>query len=189
MSETQDDSPVSEDQIATPGEDDAVAETIVEPTQIVDEDYDIALTDGSTIAPDVVDELKILARELGLPRDAAQKVADLGHKLSQRWMSQLTDSQAQARTAWAETARTDREFGGDRLDENLSVARSALNRFSSPHLTHMLDVSGLGNHPEVIRAFYRIGKAISEDRFVPANTAPGSVQSAAARLYPNLPQG
>ncbi len=187
--------PASPDQIETPGDADLAIETTAETQtageqpQIKDEDYDIELADGTDIAPDVVDDLKSLARELGLPRDATQRVADLGQKLAERWMTRLTDSQAEARRDWADTARNDREFGGDRLDENLSVARAALNRFSTPHLTHMLDVSGLGNHPEVIRAFYRIGKAISEDRFVTANTAPGSVQSAAAKLYPNLPQG
>ena len=46
----------------------------------------------------------------------------------------------------------------------------------------VLEESGLGNHPEVIRVFYRAGKAISEDRFV-AGQAGKTNQGDARRLY------
>jgi hypothetical protein len=33
-------------------------------------------------------------------------------------------------------------------------------------LTELLDSTGFGNHPEVIRAFFRAGKQISEGKFI-----------------------
>jgi hypothetical protein len=59
------------------------------------------------------------------------------------------------------------------LAENLSVAKKALDAFGSPELRVLLEQSGLGNNPEVIRFMFRAGKAISEDSFVGRSTGAG----------------
>ena len=69
------------------------------------------------------------------------------------------------------------------------MARKAVEQFGTPELRTLLDESGLGSHPEVVRFFYRAGKAIGDDNFVAAGrTAPpggSSEQKHAATLYPN----
>jgi len=70
------------------------------------------------------------------------------------------------RNEWAESAKTDKEFGGDKLPESLMSAKKALEAFGTPELKTLLNESGLGNHPDVIRFMVRAGKAISEDGFV-----------------------
>ena len=92
-----------------------------------------------------------------------------------------------AQDQWTADAKADKEFGGEALAENLSVAKKALDQFGTPELRTLLNDSGLGNHPEIIRAFYRAGKAISEDRFVPAGAGvrTGGARDAAKSLYPN----
>jgi hypothetical protein len=58
--------------------------------------------------------------------------------------------------------------------------------FGTPELRTLLNESGLGNHPEVIRMMYRAGKAISEDRFVaPSAGGPTGSKDFAKSLYPN----
>jgi hypothetical protein len=70
-------------------------------------------------------------------------------------------------------SKGDKEFGGDKLSENLGVAKKALDAFGTAELRSLLNQSGLGDHPEVIRFMYRAGKAISEDRFVGGAPAVG----------------
>jgi hypothetical protein len=69
-----------------------------------------------------------------------------------------------------EASKQDKEFGGPALAENLSVAKKALDAFGTAELRTLLNESGLGNHPEIVRLFFRAGKAISEDRVVTGST-------------------
>ena len=90
---------------------------------------------------------------------------------------------AATQAEWVSAARADKEFGGDKLQENLATANKALEAFATPELRAWLVETGAGNHPEVIRAFYRIGQAISEDRFVGGRSS-GGAQQDARRMYP-----
>ena len=76
-------------------------------------------------------------------------------------------------------------FSGSLSPPNsLSVLKKALDQFGTPELRALLNDSGMGNNPEVIRAFYRVGKAISEDKFVGGKAAPVDANDARS-LYPN----
>mgnify|MGYP000700477353 CR=1 FL=1 len=67
-----------------------------------------------------------------------------------------------------------------------AVAKKALDTFGTPEFRTLLNESGLGNHPEMIRMMFRAGKAISEDKFVPAGSgSPKGAKDAANALYPN----
>lgn len=123
------------------------------------------------------------AKEANLSQDAAQKLlAKVAPALEQRIESQVESVQNE----WTESSKTDKEFGGEKLKENLGIAKKALDQFGSPELKKFLDDSGLGNHPEVIRMLWKVGKAISEDTFV--GGAPGTTKGtvdAANVLYDN----
>lgn len=135
------------------------------------EKYEFKGFEGTASAADF-EAFGALARELDLSQADAQKLVD--------YQAQRTEA---VRTGWLEAAKTDKEFGGDKLAENLGVAAKALDAFGSPELNQLLIASGLGNHPEIIRAFYRAGKAISEDRIV-TGVAPAAGRTLADRLYP-----
>lgn len=132
----------------------------------------------------VIEQFSEVAKELNLPQDAAQKVLD---KMAPVLAARQAEFLETARTQWADQAKADKEFGGDKLTENLAVAKKALDQFGTPELRTLLNESGLGNHPEVLRVFYRAGKAISEDRFVPGGSGAKAQEgrSAASVLYPN----
>ena len=69
----------------------------------------------------------------------------------------------EARAEWEKQARNDKEFGGTALQQNLATAKKAFDAYGNPELKTLLNESALGNHPEVLRFFYRVGKAMSED--------------------------
>ena len=63
--------------------------------------------------------------------------------------------------------------------------RKALDAFGTPELKDVLNATGFGNHPEVIKAFYKAGKAISADGFVPG-TPKGAETDIAKRMFPSM---
>lgn len=149
----------------------------------VPEKYEFKMAEGVQMDEAAVEAYSEFAKEAGLSQEAAQKLID---KLAPTMQTRMTEAVQQARNAWGESARTDKEFGGDKLQENLAVAKKAIDAFGTPELRTLLNESGLGNHPEIIRAFYRAGKAISEDKFVPAGAkVPGGSKDLAKSLYPN----
>jgi hypothetical protein len=146
------------------------------------------MPDGVELKSEAVDELKATAKEFGLTQEQAQRIADLGVKQAQGFAAQLVEQQKSLTAQWAEETTTDKEIGGDKLSENLGVAKKALDSFGTPALKTLLNQSGLGNHPEVVRFMVKAGKAISEDGHLVTGAA-AQVDRANTpienRLYPN----
>lgn len=145
------------------------------------ESYEFQMPEGVELDKAAADEFSAIAKELKLDQSTAQKVADVGAKMAQR----QAESHVKLVESWVEQVKTDKEFGGDKLDENLAVARKALETFGSPELRDVLNATGFGNHPEVIRAFFKMGKAISEDRFV-TGSPKGAETDIAKKLFPSM---
>lgn len=137
--------------------------------------------DGIAVDEEVLGEFKAIAKDLNLSQEAAQQLADLSTKMVVKQQEQFRETQTQ----WIDAARTDKEFGGDKFTENLGVAKTALDAFASPELRQLLNESGLGNHPEVIRAFVRIGKQISIDGTIVRGMRADHPSDPAKRLFPN----
>ena len=149
------------------------------------EDYEFSMPEGVTIDDNTLGDLKALSKDLGLSQEQAQKIADLGVQQSQRWAEQQAEYAEQARKEWAEQVKADKEIGGMSMDETLSTARQALKEYGTPELVNLLNETGLGNHPEMIRAFSRIGKTIGNDRIVPGGRNSNEPLDPAKRLYNN----
>ena len=104
-----------------------------------------------------------VAKELNLPQEDAQKVLDKVAPVIQERQAKMLE---QVRADWASESQSDEEFGGEALNENLNVAKQALDAFGTDAFKSLLQETGFGNHPEIIRFMYRAGKAISEDSYV-----------------------
>lgn len=126
-----------------------------------------------------------LARELNLTNEQAQKMVDLyGEKLLPQIQKQQTEAWQKTTEQWAADVKADKEIGGDKLVSSLSVAQRALDQFGTPELKEYLNATGLGNHPELVKAFVKIGKSMSEDGMVTGSKT--TTQSVAQRMYPNM---
>ena len=153
---------------------------------VAPEKYDFTSADGK-VQPAVLAKFEGVARELGLSQEAAMKMIDT---VAPEMQAALKAHQDATVAQWVEDVKSDKEFGGEKVNENLAIAKKALDTFGSPELTKMLETTGLGNHPELIRAFYRAGQKISQGTFVPSPVAPGrSVNGdAGSKLYPSMKQ-
>lgn len=111
------------------------------------------------------------------------------------WQAKLVgESQAQAMaqrdqqiSAWGDELRADKDFGGEAFDKNVATAIKGLEAVGSPELRQMLDQTGLGSHPEIVRAFKKVGELVADAPFA-TGAQPAQSASPAARMYPNMRQ-
>jgi hypothetical protein len=139
------------------------------------------MPEGVALDKTAADEFTAIAKELKLNQADAQKVADVGAKMAQR----QAEAHVQLVESWVEQVKADKEIGGDKLAENLAVARKAIETFGTPELKDVLNATGFGNHPAVIKAFYKAGMAISGDRFV-SGSPKGPETDMAKKMFPNM---
>lgn len=163
---------------------DAKAKDDAKPEGAPEKYSDFTLPEGLKLDEAVMGEFQTLARELNLPQAAAQKLVDLGARMQTGNAEQLQATIEAQGEAWGAQAKADKEFGGDKFDQNLAVAKKALDQFATPELKTLLVQSKLGNHPEVLRVFYRMGQQISEDGFVPGRA--GASGDPARTMFPNM---
>lgn len=140
--------------------------------------------EGATLDPGVMGQFEEAARELNLPQDAAQKMVD---KMAPIMAARQAEQLEAMRNGWAEESKADKEFGGEQLSANMAHAQKAMAQFATPELKSLLNESGLGNHPELIRFMVRAGKALGEDKIVNGgeSNAGSSSRTAAEVLYPS----
>ena len=145
---------------------------------------DFTLPEG--VALDVA-EIGALAKELNLPQDKAQAVVDAASKLVSNAQQQQIETVNTLHADWRQQCKTDKEFGGEKLGENLARAKASMEATATPQLQVLLDRSGLGNHPEVIRHFLQVAPAFLDDKFVPGGTKPPGASKTAAQILYDAP--
>jgi hypothetical protein len=162
------------------GEEPASGDTPKEPEEPVlkaPEKYEFKLADGVALNEAAVAQFEPVARELDLSQEQADKLVEIYTAQEAARAQQWTDTVK----GWTDAAKADTEFGGPKMAENMGVAVRALKEYGSRELNELLDSFGIGNHPAFIRFAYRAGKALGEDKLVPANS--GGSKSAAELLY------
>jgi hypothetical protein len=128
-----------------------------------------------------------LATETKLSQEHGQKYVDLYNKGLHETVSKIEASmQAEVKAShekWRADTKADAEIGGAKLNESVATAGKAIARFATPAFKQLLNESGLGDHPEVIRAFYKVGLLISEDNLGGKATAVTTPKSNSEVLY------
>ncbi|MGS4494786.1 peptidase [Enterobacter roggenkampii] len=145
------------------------------------EKYEFTAGEGVELDTEALKDFEPVARDLNLTNEQAQKLVDAYPKI----LAGVQQRQAEAWQAqteqWAADVKADKEIGGDKLTANLSAAQRVLDLFGTPELKTYLNDTGLGNHPDLVKAFVKIGKAMSEDGMVDGSNQ--GQRSAAEVLY------
>ena len=152
-------------------------ETVLKPdtmpqqqTQQVPVNYDLSIPEGYYLSDDVRGEFTSVAQQYGLTNEAANALIGLHVRQVQAGIRELESRVADHRAQYERATRQDPEIGGAKFDSSLTAAKNALNRYGNKALVDVLNETGLGSHPEIIRAFAKIGAAMGEGRYV-AGTA------------------
>jgi len=166
--------------------DGADAEQTGEGSQTAPETYaDFVMPEGMEVDAELLSEFEPVFKELKLTQEQAQKLVDIQAKQVEAGRQSQVDAFNQLMNDWSEQSKNDKEFGGDSFNENVKIAQTAVNKFGTPELKQLLEEHGVGNHPEVIRFMYKVGKLTQED--VPGNTGQQSspAMDRVSALYPN----
>lgn len=163
------------------------------PEEVVPEKYDLKAPEGFQLDEVLLAEFEPLAKELKLSNEGAQKLVET---MMPKIVNQIVENHQRQWTetveSWVGEIKSDKEIGGDGLKSSTEAAEKALAKFGTPGLSALLGHRteqnpkglGLGNHPELVRVFARIGKAMADDTFHNSNSgASGEGKAAADVLF------
>lgn len=126
---------------------------------------DIKFPENAEVDSNISDKFLALVNDTKMStKERAQGIVDLQQEL---YTASLKAHQEKLKT-WENETRTDKEIAGstgDKLDENLAIAKKGMEYLKIEGLSKLLDESGLGNHKIFIKAFLKIGNMIKEDSF------------------------
>jgi hypothetical protein len=147
------------------------------------EQYAFEAPEGVVLDPAAVEEFTPVARELGLTQAQAQRLVGVVAGMQQR----QAEAQAEQVRQWAEETMADKEIGGRHWEKNALLVREAKDRFATPGLLDLMNSTGLGNHPEVIKLFVRLGREVADDGHV-IGGRPGPEPHSAESFYAKMPK-
>lgn len=178
-----------------------------DPANQVPEDgkYTLTMPDGVELDTELADALGPEFKELGLTNAQANKlVGKYIETMQKRTEGHAGSPEGQWSAAahqyfkengtpekWADTAKADKDIGGDKWDGTVQNATRFVNKMGTPALKEFLNKSGGGNHPELIRVFAKAGEMIREDSPPSGgHGGAGKPADASAILFPNdVPKG
>lgn len=155
---------------------------------------ELKLPEGVKADEGVLTKFKEVAGKVGLKSEGAQQLLELYTGLQKE---AETKAVADAETAfkaqldtWTKAVKADKDLGGANFDGTLKAAQKAVTKFdSSGELRQIFEVTGLGSHPAVVRAFAAIGKALAEDSVAGGGSSGGAVKKDLAdTMFSNTPQ-
>ena len=150
---------------------------------------DFTMPDGITPDAKLLDGFKTLAKEAGLSQEAAQKFVTLQSENVKAGMEAMVKEAEVQKVKMLEQFKNDtiKELGPD-YQKELGFAARALNRFGTPELRKLMDDTGLGNHPLLVKAWVAIGKTMAEDTPPgPAGAQPANSEAAQMRtMFPTM---
>jgi len=96
-------------------------------------------------------------------------------------------------TGWRDASKADKEIGGADFTKNAAIAEATIRQFGDKDLLEVMrspsekNPNGLAliNHPAVLRAFTRIGKALGDPSLLEGNEKT-ETEGTLQRMYPSM---
>lgn len=129
-------------------------------------------------------EFVTLVNEEGIPRSAVAKLVALQAKAMNAASEAGSKLFADTQAAWQKEAKADPDIGGDKLGPTLANVSKVIDLADDPaKLREVMDLTGAGNHPVVIKWLNKISPTLVEPGAA-VSGKPGEVAlSAADRIY------
>lgn len=154
---------------------------------------DFKLPEGVQADEQKMADFKATASEAGLSQDQAQKLVDLYSNAVKTATDASTQLWYDTQKQWQADVLKDPEIGGANFEPMKSTVAKAIDAVGGEDAAKIRDAfnyTGAGNHPDIIRFLYRLGKAIGEGGAVASGspTAVEAPKSFAEKLYPSQSQ-
>jgi len=165
------------------------------------------LPEGVEMTDEQFKEVSEFSQSLNLNQEQAQQAVNYHNEVVGRVLADAKEEaniqRMKTQEDWVNQVKGDKEIGGAAMKENLSVALKSLNAFSDnavdatgkpvldkaglpvSKIAQALQESGFGDHPEMVRVFYRVGKLISEDSYLSGKAPTGAPKTQAETMYPD----
>lgn len=157
---------------------------------VVPEKYELKAPEGMELDASAMDAAAPIFKDLGLTNDQAQKLTDVYAEQMARIAQQQRDTWVKQHEGWVSSMKSDAEYGGDTFTASLGKMAHVIDKTmgeQAPAFKQMLDITGAGNHPEMARFLYRVGKALGEDGFVRGNNAGAMSENDLAKsMFPTM---
>lgn len=137
----------------------AGAEVTNEATPTTPETYELK-AEGAEEAD--IEATEAFAKEHGLTNEQAQAVLDQNLAKAVSFQEAQDAAFEKQKAEWADAVKADPDLGGDKLDQTIELSRLAMDKFADQSFADMLNETGLGNHPELVRMMSRIGQVMKE---------------------------
>lgn len=157
------------------------------------------LPEGFEMPEELRTEAETLLKDLNLPQDKAQRAVDFFTAKMKATNEANALAFAETTADWRKSAVEDKTLGTGtdikpEVKQAFGKAIGLLPADLQTSFKEAMNMTGVGNHPAFIRAFYELGKRVTEGRPAQASapaavTPPGKgPTSLAAAIYPNLPE-
>lgn len=160
---------------------------------------DFKLPEGIELKGEQLEQATKLFKDLGLTQAGAQSLVDYHTTQMKAAATAGTETMNTMRSDWQAAVKADPEIGSKLPAVKAEVSR-ALDSLNNPALVTefkaAMDLTGVGDNPAFIKAFYRMAQMVNEGRPVTGKgpsplgqTSSGkqAVPTPAQALYPNLP--
>ena len=146
------------------------------------EPYTLTAPEGYPISAQELESFTKHCNELGITKEQAEKTLTMFHRRFQDAQDQFISQ----RKAWISEIQADKDFGGDNFKSTVADAKRALSKYDEDGtIRKMLDETGYGDNPAVIKIFAKVGRELGEDKIIGKGGA-GGKKPLAERLYPDM---
>ena len=151
----------------------------------VPEAYDLKVAEGMELDQAMLEAFTPVFKELGITQEQAQKLTDTYAPLVEAQGESIKQASLKAYEETIEgwKSETLKELGIE-SKKALAYVAKVRDKFGDEQLSEILDETGVGNHPAMVRFLVKAGKAISEDAFPDGSTS-GKVNPVDV-LYPSM---
>jgi hypothetical protein len=148
--------------------------------------------EGLSLSPEDKTQLGEIASKYGLPSEAVTDLLGVYKTKVESASEAPVKAFLELNDRWQAEVKADKEIGGEKLPAVLQSIGKLLDdpRYANPDLKAALTYTGAGNHPAIIKAFYKMSQALTEGGHVGGEPPrPAAKPLGAQAMYPNLPTG
>jgi len=128
-----------------------------------------------------------VAKGYGLDAKNAQKLLNDTHTRQVQAKADMEAALAKQKADWHDAIKADKEYGGEKFQASLQRAQKVVGEIDTkiaPGIKQLLDASGYGEHPAVVRLFNYLGQANREDSFAAGGDNSAGEKPLEDVLYP-----
>ncbi len=128
--------------------------------------FELKLKEDGILGEPALESVMEFAKDHGLNKAQAQGILDKQEEMLGRYVEAEDNAHAAELKAWRKTVVSDPIIGGSNLDQSSENAKRVVERFGTKELENLLDTTGYGDHPEIVRILSSIGAVMANDSLI-----------------------